>query len=618
MGCGASRAEAPAIPDAKASAAVNSAAAAERGGPAPAAAEAGATADVALAPPQEAAKPKDAIKVKAWVGNAGDGTLPFPELSDEDFEVPVLKDKCDTAVCISGGGFRASTLGLGWLRALNHLGLLSKVKYLCTCSGSAWLGAALCFARGTTTGTFLGHHFPPEMCDLDTLARVGDKGRSYGAAMADAEPLIDYVKAQLQEAVDGDDGSKRGVQETRAWTRAMAAAFLAPFGLGDTDASTTSMTGTKSGIHSTTAVRGAKVGRGQVHLANPQLPYLVIAQVLLLPNDPQLYYPYEWTPLYSGCPVPYSSTQPRLGGGWVEAVGYNAVLAEKPAHPVAPGSALTVSVRPTGPASLGEAIGISSAYNSYKWAMGKTSKGRAAHKLLGFHTGDLFDMQEWDTNQMQLTDGGGSDYHAIYPALRRRVANIIVLSASKAPIEDYEKFTRDMRDIPGLFGCWPGNDRDTKGLAGPEFNKQRQVFAEGADGYKRLYQALLAKFQAGEAAVHADEYEVMANPAMGVPGGWRVRVLWVINEVQRKWEEALPADTRDKLHHDRTSFAAKVEEGLNPLDADTFQQFPLVSTFAFNYPPELVGLMAAHAAHMLTSNKALVEGMMPAPPPRQM
>ena len=52
-------------------------------------------------------------------------------------------------------------------------------------------------------------------------------------------------------------------------------------------------------------------------------------QVLLLPNDPQLYYPYEWTPLYSGCPVPYSSTQPRLGGGWVEAVGYNAVLAEK-------------------------------------------------------------------------------------------------------------------------------------------------------------------------------------------------------------------------------------------------------------------------------------------------
>lgn len=42
---------------------------------------------------------------------------------------------------------------------------------------------------------------------------MGDKGRSYGAAMADAEPLIDYVKAQLQEAVDGDDGSKRGVQE---------------------------------------------------------------------------------------------------------------------------------------------------------------------------------------------------------------------------------------------------------------------------------------------------------------------------------------------------------------------------------------------------------------------
>lgn len=72
------------------------------------------------------------------------------------------------------------------------------------------------------------------------------------------------------------------------------------------------------------------------------------------------------------------------------------------------------------------------------------------------------------------------------------------------------------------------------------------------------------------------------------------------------------------LHNAALPPHAQVEEGLNPLDADTFQQFPLVSTFAFNYPPELVGLMAAHAAHMLTSNKALVEGMMPAPPPRQM
>ncbi len=38
--------------------------------------------------------------------------------------------------------------------------------------------------------------------------------------------------------------------------------------------------------------------------------------------------------------------------------------------------------------------------------------------------------QEWDSNHMQLTDGGGCDYHAIYPALRRRVANVVVLSAS--------------------------------------------------------------------------------------------------------------------------------------------------------------------------------------------
>ncbi len=50
-------------------------------------------------------------------------------------------------------------------------------------------------------------------------------------------------------------------------------------------------------------------------------------------------------------------------------------------------------------------------------------------------------------------------------------------------------------------------------------------------------------------------------------------------------------------------------ESFNPLDADTFREFPHVSTFAMNYTPQLVGLMAAHGAGMLVGCREEVRRM---------
>src|SRR5439155_14387789 len=56
---------------------------------------------------------------------------------------PDAKARSGTALCLSGGGYRAALFHLGALRRLNELGLLSKVTTICSVSGGSILAAHL-------------------------------------------------------------------------------------------------------------------------------------------------------------------------------------------------------------------------------------------------------------------------------------------------------------------------------------------------------------------------------------------------------------------------------------------------------------------------------------------
>ncbi|HXT52026.1 MAG TPA: hypothetical protein VN811_13360 [Thermoanaerobaculia bacterium] len=84
----------------------------------------------------------------------------------------------NVAVCLSGGGSRALTAGLGQLRALSYLqlngkSLLSQTKALSTVSGGSWVGVTFEFLAGETTdAAYLNDYVP----DPGTLVptRTGD------------------------------------------------------------------------------------------------------------------------------------------------------------------------------------------------------------------------------------------------------------------------------------------------------------------------------------------------------------------------------------------------------------------------------------------------------------
>jgi hypothetical protein len=79
------------------------------------------------------------------------GELPsdYPSSSEPDVRlkglwaaVHALKEK-RAALCISGGGIRSATFGLGILQGLARCGLLDKFHYLSTVSGGGYIGSWL-------------------------------------------------------------------------------------------------------------------------------------------------------------------------------------------------------------------------------------------------------------------------------------------------------------------------------------------------------------------------------------------------------------------------------------------------------------------------------------------
>src|SRR6267378_4870538 len=100
--------------------------------------------------------------------SSGDSSLPLHEVLEAEFvalhgELPsdypsssesktrlkalwggihALKEK-RAALCISGGGIRSATFGLGILQGLARCGLLNKFHYLSTVSGGGYIGSWL-------------------------------------------------------------------------------------------------------------------------------------------------------------------------------------------------------------------------------------------------------------------------------------------------------------------------------------------------------------------------------------------------------------------------------------------------------------------------------------------
>ena len=492
---------------------------------------------------------------------------------------------------------RAATTGLGFARALHTQGVLSKARYLSSTSGGSWLNSALSFNKNSSTSEFLGPYLSPEELTVDVLEGddeglvLGKYGKTFASALSSSRMIATFTKELIEDLFTA--GWSRN--QARAWTEAVASQYLDPFNLGNVFTSTTTALGTRGDVAKKLELRKGHLNLTEVYQWNPasSLPYPILTEAILRPNDVARFVPQEWTPLYAGVPSKITDGKgAKFGAGFVETFARNSNFIAK-LKSTAPGEEL-VEVKITGPSTLALSAGISSGYIPLVMQLGKDAKEEFKSRLIGSDSLSYFDQQTFTNQaQVQMADGGGADYWAIYPLLRRGIKKIICWVATVSPIST--DWTTEDDSLSVYWGTWKG--KVPKGMSLEDYNSSKKVFESAS--WDQVLVDLRSSFEAGGAVYSRRKLKVVDNAFLGIKGGAEIELLLILNAPSSAWESSLPAATRDYIQADKDSLAEELSDKvkvLQPFLPAGVADLPLVSTQRMAYKASLVVMLSNHAA----------------------
>ena len=290
-----------------------------------------------------------------------------PPLSVSAFMPSGTETPGNVAVCLSGGGSRAMSAGMGQLLALETItagsdsaSLLSQTKVLSTVSGGSWIGVPFTYLpSGTSDTDFLGGPYvAPSALTTTGLGTLPTgcvaTGITSGFSLTDLAATA-YIFYKL------------GAPPNMLWQILMGSTFLQPYGLyelnglsfvpdvyftfDESTASTIQSANKGNSLASQTPAMVASV-TGQTrpyHVCNMAMAVTVGTNSLLAPV--------QGTPFFTGIvssPPNATDANSRLvGGGGVTSFAFDS----SPASVDAP----SVSVQQAGPWTLTDIIGTSSA-----------------------------------------------------------------------------------------------------------------------------------------------------------------------------------------------------------------------------------------------------------------
>lgn len=123
----------------------------------------------------------------------------FPEQIDDAGGKGMLKGRHKSAVCFSGGGLRSFIASLGYLAALDDLGVLAEVGYSTGVSGGSWATLLYTYYKRGEEGMagsdaeLLGEIPFPEDITMDWLQRIPPKCARRSAATGLFKEIVAQV-----------------------------------------------------------------------------------------------------------------------------------------------------------------------------------------------------------------------------------------------------------------------------------------------------------------------------------------------------------------------------------------------------------------------------------------
>jgi len=526
--------------------------------------------------------PEGEVEAQAWYG-VGRGGFVFPEVRDGEDGVPHLREKDSLAICLSGGSMRACVCSLGYVRALRMLGVLGRARYINANSGSAWFTAPLSYQEKVPTDLFLGEHVPPEELSLEKAGHLQEG--SFGRTVADGNFMIGKLARDLMIDNVLLDLWLPKDQEIpfRAWEDAVGNTFLESYGLADANAA--------FGLHGRTQLAEA-AGAPQIHTAcrDHDMPYPVLTACAVdagrVPEKCP-FVSFEFTPLYSGVPVHLDDAERKWGGLLLETFAGSSHPPMESKRDADEKASVRLKVEWMPP--LPQAVGISSQF----LAMIVDAQRSGLWDSLGCPELFYFNGLDHSGCKAELTDGGGSDNCAIYPALRRGIRKLVVCTAMA--VEVCDDWAEQEFDISGYFGAYPEGKSfkySKLEVTAEAWNRSAQVFERAAwDG---IFGELRQKMAEGQPQVIRKRLQVLPNPEQGIEGGYEVDTVWVFNGRPAEWWKRLPESSKAYLD-------------------EKVPTFPRVNTYVVDWEPETVSFVSNICAWQILQAQDLIRDFMSSP-----
>ena len=275
----------------------------------------------------------------------------------------------NVAVCLSGGGSRAMTAGMGQLLALENVlsgnaSLLSQTKMLSTVSGGSWVGVPFTFlTSGTTDAAFLGGPYTdPASLTVEGISAIGEDCVASGIT-SDFTLLDIAVLAFILYEL--------GIPSNMLWQVIIGSTFLLPYGLFPQQTDGLPASYFAYDQSAVAAIQAAnpdtsletEAANVVAQVGSQSRPYLLCNMSMSVPDprspskpDPVLV-PVQSTPFFTGIfssPGVADVNGRMVGGGGVASFAFNSA-------PTTAVSGSTVSVEQPRQWSLVDIIGTSSA-----------------------------------------------------------------------------------------------------------------------------------------------------------------------------------------------------------------------------------------------------------------
>jgi len=509
--------------------------------------------------PDAVADDIDAVAVRAWIIDS-DQSPPVPELEDEQLAVPWLADRPSCGMAFSGGGTRSASASLGEFRALHELGWLKRARFISSNSGGSWLTVPYTYLPlSVDEGRFLGNYVPPESLSDDSLRPSSVDDLAFGTAIHDATTFD-----QVLEVGRGDE----------AYSDIVASIFLEPYGLHDNEKFFTFHRG---------ALDSVLAGNPSLGVRNFQIveredrPYLIVTGVMLaqqMSGNPDEYFPFEMTPLYTGIRGQFAFEKDDetviVGGGYVESFGYDSYEPDR----VAANGRLQVRItglllrgdKPFGDRyrfTLSDVIGTSSAaplatlsrkgvpnmvFPEFRhWPVDREAIRQSGRDV------------RRKADEFQHGDGADMDNLSITSLLARKTENIIAFVNTATPFRKPAGGCGDISDAEitddmiSLF-------RRNGGLV------HNVVFDNGQRELETLCEAFDQRRAAGKPLVYCQPYDVIDNDWYRIEP-YRPSICWVYLDRVGGWIDNLDPNAGELVR--------------DLLDSEgSFDSFPHYSTFA--------------------------------------